>query len=82
MVIINGHKFYEEPGSCGTCPFLITGNTNVPGIHSYNDRGLCVQWDEQHHTWAHIPRRCAKLFKQAFANYDNSGQNLVITKKD
>ena len=28
MVIINGKKLYEVPGSCGTCPFLITGNTN------------------------------------------------------
>lgn len=81
MVIINGFKFYEEPGSCGTCPFLVTGNTGTPGIPSNYDRGHCQQWDEIHHTWANIPRRCAKLFKQAFALYNDSGQILVITKK-
>lgn len=81
MLIINGFKFYEEPASCGTCPFLVTGNTNVPGISSYSDRGQCIQWDEEHHTWTHTPRRCAKLFKKAFATYNDSGINLVITRK-
>ena len=33
MVNINGFDFYEEPGICGTCPFLITGNA------LYNDSG-------------------------------------------
>jgi len=82
MVIINGHTFYEEPGCCGTCPFLMTGNTDVPGIGHTAQRGLCIQWNEEHHTWAHIPRRCAKLFKRAFQLYDNSGQELVITSKE
>ena len=81
MVIINGFNFYEEPGSCGTCPFLVTGNTSVPGVPSNSDRGHCLQWDETHHTWASTPRRCVKLFKQAFTLYNDSGQNLVITKK-
>ena len=46
MVNINGFDFYEEPGICGTCPFLITGNTSVPGISCHSDRGLCIQWNE------------------------------------
>ena len=82
MVNINGFDFYEEPGICGTCPFLITGNTNVPGISCHSDRGLCIQWNEAHHTWANIPRRCKKLFKSAFALYNDSGETLVITKKE
>ena len=82
MVIINGHKFYEVPHSCGSCPFMLTGNTDVPSVGHHCDRGLCIQWNESHHTWANIPRRCAKLFKQAFALYDDSGENLVITSKD
>lgn len=82
MVTINGHNFYEEPGSCGTCPFLLTRNTGVPGIRSNYNRGLCIQWNEEHHTWANIPRRCRKLFKRAFALYNDSGQELVITKKN
>ena len=80
MVNING--FDEEPGICGTCPFLITGNTNVPGISCHSDRGLCIQWNEAHHTWANIPRRCKKLFKSAFTLYNDSGETLVITKKE
>ena len=67
MVNINGFDFYEEPGICGTCPFLITGN---------------IQWNEAHHTWANIPRRCKKLFKSAFMLYNDSGETLVITKKE
>lgn len=82
MVNINGFDFYEEPGICGTCPFLITGNTSVPGISCHSDRGLCIQWNEAHHTWANIPRRCKKLFKSAFAQYNDSGETLVITKKE
>lgn len=81
MVIINGHKLYEVPSSCGTCPFLLTGNTDCPDVGSGYSKGICLQWDETHHTWAHIPRRCEKLFKQAFALYDDSGMDLVITKK-
>lgn len=81
MVTINGHTFYEEPRSCGTCPFLMTGNTDSP-ISSPSDKGICIQWDETHHTWANPPRRCQKLFKQAFRLYNDTGQELVITRKE
>ena len=81
MIIVNGYKFYEEPGSCGTCPFLITGNTNTPIPVSQTVRGHCIQWDEWHHTWAAPPRRCAKLFKQAFAAGYPDGKELVIVSK-
>jgi hypothetical protein len=56
--------------------------TNVPGMTCHSDRGLCIQWNEAHHTWANIPRRCKKLFKSAFALYNDSGETLVITKKE
>lgn len=82
MVIINNTKFYEIPTSCGTCPFLMTGNTDVPRVGYRTDRGLCLQWDEVHHTWTKLPRRCAKVFKKAFEQYNDSGENLVITQKD
>lgn len=81
MLIINGHKFYEEPGSCGTCPFLLTGNTDAPIPTSASQRGLCVLMNEEHHTWAHTPRRCAKLFKKAFAAGYPDGMELVIVTK-
>ena len=54
----------------------------TPGISCHSDRGLCIQWNEAHHTWANIPRRCKKLFKSAFAQYNDSGETLVITKKE
>lgn len=82
MVIINGHKFYEVPTSCGTCPFLLTGNTSTPGVSTGYSKGLCVQWNETHHTWANIPRRCSKLFHRVFDLYNDTGENLVITKKE
>lgn len=82
MVTINGHNFYEVPTSCGTCPFLMTGNTDVPKVSSSYSRGHCLQWDESHHTWANIPRRCKKLFKSAFEKYNDCGQDLVIINRD
>ena len=82
MLIINGFKFYEEPGSCGTCPFLSTGNTNAAVPTPQSDRGHCLQWDETHHTWANVPRRCAKLFKKAFSAGYPDGKELVIVKKE
>ena len=77
MITINGIKMYEEPRHCGTCPFLVTGNTSTPLSMSFS-QGVCMQWNETHHTWANVPRRCAKLFKSAFKLYDNSGENLTI----
>lgn len=82
MVIINGKKLYEVPGTCGTCPFLITGNSSAPVPTNASDKGLCLQWDETHHTWANIPRRCEKLFRQAFRLYNDSGIDLTIVAKE
>lgn len=81
MVIINGTKIYDEPTSCGTCPFLLTGNTDSP-ISTPASKGICLQWDETHHTWANPPRRCQKLFKAAFKQWNDTGIELVIAKKE
>lgn len=81
MLIINGYIFYEEPGTCGTCPFLVTGNTNAPVPTVSSNRGVCLQWNETHHTWAAIPRRCSKLFKKAFAAGYPDGTKMVIVAK-
>lgn len=48
MLIINGYIFYEEPGTCGTCPFLMTGNTNAPVPTGSSNSGVCLQWNETH----------------------------------
>ena len=82
MITINGVRMYEEPTSCGTCPFLVTGNTSTPLSQGSFSKGVCLQWNETHHTWANVPRRCAKLFKDAFRLYDGSGENLVIVSKE
>lgn len=81
MITINGIRMYEEPTSCGTCPFLHTGTTDSPVSASYS-KGICLQWNETHHTWRNVPKRCAKLFRRAFEMYDNSGENLVIVSKE
>ena len=74
MIIIDGIKLYYEPGSCGTCEFLQTGNSDL----YRSNKGFCALFEEVHHTWCSVPRRCAKLFKKAFAYPD--GTKLVITR--
>lgn len=82
MVTINGCKFWEVPTSCGTCEFFYNGATYVPGLPStHQARGHCRLFNEMHHSWINIPRRCSKLFKKAFALYDNSGEEVVIVTK-
>ena len=81
MVRINGQTLYEEPGICGTCPFLMTGNIPSPLPGTPSQRGHCILWDETHHTWAATPRRCAKLFRKAFAEYNDSNEELTIVRK-
>jgi hypothetical protein len=72
MIKINGIAFYEEPGSCGSCPFFSSGSSDL----CPQDKGVCSQWRETHHSWANPPRRCKKLFKSAFRFPD--GIELVI----
>lgn len=79
MITINGKTFYEEPTSCGTCPFLYIPCTNAPVPVSSSDKGHCLLWDEMHHTWRSVPRSCQKLFKKAFTYTE--GSELVIVRK-
>jgi hypothetical protein len=76
MVYINGWKFYEEPGSCGTCPFFSNGATQMA---AGSMRGHCILWNEMHGRTTNPPRRCAKLFKKAFTFQD--GERLQIVGK-
>ncbi len=82
MITVNNICFYKVPGHCGTCPALVTGNTQSPLQTGVYSRGHCLLWNEWHHTWANTPRRCARLLTRAFARYDNSNENLVITTKE
>ena len=79
MRILNGKKFYEEPTSCGTCPFFYNGTTHTPVSDRGSTTGHCQQFDEYHKSWRSVPRRCAKLFKKLFEYPD--GCELVIVKK-
>jgi hypothetical protein len=76
MVTINGIKFYDMPGSCGTCSAFLNGKTSQ---HPGDARGICVFFDETHHSWITPPRRCQKLFRKAFSMPE--GSELVITVK-
>ena len=78
MLIINGTKFYEEPTSCGTCPFLFTGRTDTPISSPTDNKGHCPIFDEVHHTYANPPRRCAKLFRKVFSKGYADGTELAI----
>lgn len=84
MITINNVAFHEEPGSCGTCPFLFIPGKDAPSfLPSGGDssgKHHCTLFDEWHHSWAGCPRRCRKLFRKAFSFPD--GYKLVITNRE
>ena len=74
MIEINGYKFYDEPGSCGSCQAFNNGATHMsPG----SKFGHCLIWDEWHHSWCNVPRRCHKLFMKALTFPDGSKLSIV-----
>lgn len=73
MITINGTPLYDNPGSCGTCPWFNNGSTH---LQSNMGKGHCRMFDEMHHSYIYPPRRCQKLFNKAFRMPD--GSNLVI----
>ena len=72
MIWINDVALYDVPTSCGTCPFFKSGASGL----CHPEKGLCTLWDEMHKTWINPPRRCQKLFRKGFREYD--GQHLII----
>lgn len=76
MITINKITFYDKPGSCGTCPFFTNGASRFCNV----SKGYCRMFDEEHHSYINIPRRCQKLFNKAFRMPE--GSNLVIVVKD
>lgn len=81
MIIINGQKFYEEPTSCGTCPFLLIYNSDAPvPVHHIESKYHCLLFDEMHASWRSVPRRCQKLFKKAFTYPE--GTELVLVSNN
>lgn len=77
MIEINGFKFYDEPGSCGSCPVFSNGATHMsPGAKI----GHCLIFDEWHHSWCNVPPRCRKLFKKAMTYPE--GTKLAIVKNE
>lgn len=83
MITINGRIFYEEPTSCGTCPFLHVPGRNTPSFiptrQSMNPICHCLLFDEWHRVCTSPPKRCGKLFVTAFKFPE--GTDLVITRK-
>ena len=81
MITINGKKFYEEPTSCGTCPFLFVPGRDLPSsMQQHSDKYHCTLFDEMHASWIKPPRRCARLFRNAFKHPE--GTDLVITRSE
>lgn len=81
MRTLNGAKFYEEPGSCGTCPFFNNGTTYTPlSVHGSNT-GHCIMFDEMHKTWRSVPRRCVKIFRKLFEQPDG-GEYVIVVKRE
>lgn len=81
MITINGEKFYEKPGSCGTCPFFSSGTTYLSSkLGYYPEKGFCSLFLENHKTYINPPKRCQKLFNKAFKMPD--GIALVVVQND
>ena len=77
MIYINGQKFYDKPGSCGTCPFFNNGSTHMsPG----SIKGHCLQWNEMHKSYINPPARCKKLFNKAF-KYPEGTELIIVGNK-
>jgi hypothetical protein len=77
MVYINGFKFYDTPGSCGTCTFFMNGATEMfPG----SEYGECIQWGERHRRTTSPGAKCKKMFREAFKFPD--GSDLTIVRKE
>ena len=85
MITINGRCFYEEPTSCGTCPFLYVPGRDAPSFlpsrGSANQLCHCTMWDEMHRVCTSPPRRCAKLFRKALAFPDGAKLVIVAEKR-
>lgn len=82
MIIINGKTFYEEPGSCGTCPFLFIPCKDAPGFlpsGGGQSKYHCTMFNEMHASWRSVPPRCRRIFKKAFGFPE--GSVLVICSK-
>lgn len=81
MVTINGERFYDKPGSCGSCQFFSDGNTYLSSrLGCSSSMGYCRMFDENHRSWRNLPRRCQKLFNEAFRMPE--GSRLVIVAKE
>lgn len=77
MVKIEGKEFYDEPWSCGSCPFMNTGATRLsPSVK----RGHCTLWNEWHLSYRNIPQRCHKLFKKAMTYPDGTKLAIVVNR--
>ena len=74
MVYINGKRFDDKPGSCGTCPFFHDG----PSSMCHYDKGLCTLFGEQHKGIINPPARCQKLFNKAFRYPEGTRLTIVL----
>lgn len=78
MRTLNGQAFYDEPTSCGTCPFFYNGATDAPSaVQCRSERGHCRLWNEMHKTWRSVPPRCKKLFKRLMS-YPDGGTYVIV----
>ena len=75
MIYINDQAFYDIPGSCGTCGFFYDGGSSLCPTMG---KGHCLMFDEMHHSWCEPPRRCKKIFRNAFRHPE--GARLTIVK--
>jgi hypothetical protein len=77
MIYINGFKFYDAPGSCGTCSFFMNGRTELFEGSTY---GECLLWGERHRRTTALSAKCKKVFREAFKFPE--GENVAVVRKE
>lgn len=70
----------DLPSMCCQCPFFFSGSTNVPGLSSTSQKGICNLRNMNKDRWADCPQACLRLFRKVFKYSEDAV--LVVVLKD
>lgn len=71
----------DLPSMCCRCPFFFSGSTNVPGLSSVSQKGICNLRNMNKDRWADCPQACLRLFRKVF-KYPEDAALVVVLKDD
>ncbi|MBR4755754.1 MAG: hypothetical protein IK076_02325 [Bacteroidales bacterium] len=71
----------DLPSMCCQCPFFFSGSTNVTGLSSVSEMGICNLRGMNKKRWADCPQACLRLFRKVF-KYPEDAALVVVLKDD